>query len=86
MSVLPSILDLKPIDTPDYMTQAWIDFIRWASGTPALVSQFQHETGNYWQPGRTPIEQMIDEATGADRLFCVEFVKWLNTEIWGPCD
>lgn len=86
MNQQPSILDLKPADTPAYMTQAWLDFIHWAIGTPEIIDQFRRDSGNYWQPAKTPIEQMIDDATGADRAFCIEFVKWLNVNIWGPCD
>jgi hypothetical protein len=32
-------------------------------------------TGHTWTPGRTPIERMVDEATGADRAFL---------EVFGP--
>lgn len=80
------LLALKPADTPDYMTQAWVDFLRWAFGVKELIDQFRAETGNYWTPATTPIDQMIDNATGANREFCEEYIKWLNHNVWGPCD
>lgn len=81
-----NIEDLRPADTPEYMTPMWIGCIHWAISTPDVVEAFRRETGNRWEPGRTTFERMIDEATGVDRDFLKAFIRWVNVEIWGPMD
>ena len=62
--------DLRPNDAPDYMTQAWLDCIRWAIQQPEIIAWFREETGNRWSPGGTVIERMVDDATGGSaRLY-----------------
>lgn len=74
---------LMPKDTPDYMGGAWLGCIAWAIGNPAIVAAFRAETGMNWTPGTTPLDRMIDEATGVDRKFITAFVEWVNVNIWG---
>jgi hypothetical protein len=81
-----NLIDLKPADTPDYMLSAWIGCLHWALGDPKVLADFRAETGNQWTPGRTPIDRMIDQSTGADRQFIIEFVKWANVHVWGPIE
>ena len=78
--------DLRPNDTPDYMTPAWIGCLRWALSEPEIVAQFREETGNQWTPGRTPIESMIDDSTGVAHDFIVSFVVWFNFNVWGQAN
>jgi hypothetical protein len=75
---------LRPADTPEYMTGAWLGCISYALGDPGVVALFRAETGNQWQPGLTAIDQAIDEATGADRAFFEAFIRWANVHVWGP--
>ena len=76
--------DLRPSDTPAYMTPARIGCLQWAIEQPEIIAWFREETGNRWSPGGTVIERMVDDATGAPHDFIVEFVKWANVNIWGP--
>lgn len=77
---------LRPADTPEHMTPAWIGCISWALGTPEIVAAFRADTGNRWTPGRSGFEQMIDKATGVDRDFIEAFIRWVNVNVWGPID
>ena len=81
-----SIADLRPADTPEYMVPAWLGCIDFAIGQPEIVAAFRRDTGNNWSPGKTGIDRMIDEATGADRRFIREFIRWANVHVWGPID
>lgn len=75
-----SIENLRPVDTPEYMTPAWLGCISWALNTPEVVAAFRAATGNQWQPGRSGLERMIDEATGADRHFIEAFIRWVKRQ------
>lgn len=81
-----AIGDLRPADTPEYMTPAWLGCVSWAIGKPEIVEAFRAETGNRWRPSPSPFDQMIDQATGADRDFIEAFIRWVNVNIWGPID
>lgn len=81
-----TISALLPADTPEYMLPAWLGCIRYALGNPEIVAAFRHATGNKWEPGKTPLDRMIDEATGADRAWVEAFVRWVNVNVWGPID
>lgn len=78
--------DLYPADTPAYMLDAWLCSISWSLGVPEVLAEFRADTGNNWQPASSPIEEMIDRATGVDRDFIEAFIKWHNVNIWGPID
>jgi hypothetical protein len=80
------IEDLRPVDTPEYMTPMWLACMSWAIGNPEIVEAFRNETGMRWAPGRSGLERMIDEATGMDRTFIEAFIRWANVEVWGPID
>lgn len=51
-----------------------------------VVAAFRAETGNRWEPGKTGIDKMIDQATGADHQFIKAFIAWFNVAVWGPLD
>lgn len=75
---------LLPADTPDYLESAWASCIAWALSDPSVLAAFRRDTGNNWQPGRTPLERQIDEACGAPKAFVEAFTQWANTHVWGP--
>ena len=77
---------LMPADTPDYMADAWSSAMHWAAGNADIVQAFRRDTGNAWTPGTTPLDAMIDTATGADQVFAEAFIQWANVNIWGPID
>lgn len=79
-----NLIDLKPADTPDYMIPAWLGCITFAIRQPGALDQFRADTGFNWEPGKTGIDRMIDEATGREQDFVREFVLWVNRNVWGP--
>ena len=81
-----NIEQLRPADTPEYMTPAWLGCISWAIGNEDLIAAFREDTGITWKPGHTPIDRMIDEATKCDEHFAEAFVRWVNVNVWGPID
>ena len=81
-----SITVLMPTDTPAYMRDAWLSCLDWALGHPEAIAAFRQDTGILWSPGTTPLDRLIDEATGADWGFVEAFVRWANVNIWGPID
>lgn len=65
---------------------SWVGSLRYALSREDVMVAFREQTGNRWQPGRTPIDQMIDQATGTDLVFIRAFAKWHNEHIWGEED
>ena len=78
------LLALRPADTPAYMTEAWLSCLLSVSRSPGAREAFVHDTGYTWTPGRSPLERMVDEATGRDRAIVEAFVRWVNVQVWGP--
>ena len=77
---------LMPMDTPDYMADAWAGCVSWAASNPEIMDQYRKMTGDNYKPATDPISQMVDDATGMEELFCESFTKWVNEYIWGPID
>ncbi len=75
---------LRPTDTPAYMTEAWLSCLLSVSRSPWALEAFAHDTGCTWTPGRSPLERMVDEATGHDQAAVEAFVRWVNVQVWGP--
>ena len=65
------------------MTQAWVDCLRWSVTEPEMLAAFRADTGCDFTPGLTPIDWMIDGATGRQRAFVEQYVAWFNENIWG---
>ena len=43
------------------------------------------DTGDQFTVGRTPIERLVDKATGCDLAFLESFIRWANVQnVWGP--
>lgn len=81
-----SIRALLPDDTPEYMMPAWISCMSWALTNDEIMAAFREDSGNQWQPGRSSLDKMIDDATGAGKKFITEFVRWANIHVWGPIE
>lgn len=75
-----------PADVPELMHGMWASCLMWSVTEPAIMESFRAETGVAWTPGRTPIEQMIDKAAGADVGFLRQYVEWFNANVWGSWD
>lgn len=65
------------------MAGAWVGSLQYALGRADVMAAFRVDTGNTWEPGKTPIDQMIDKETGMDFDFIKAFAKWHNENIWG---
>jgi hypothetical protein len=72
---------LSPSD--DSMLSAWLGCLHWALGEQEVRGAFYKASGLRWEPPRSPIERMVDEATGADGEYLVAFAVFVNREIWG---
>ena len=77
------LLTLMPDDTPGYMAPAWIGCMQFAITTDYILGQYRIDTGDVWKPAKTPIDEMIDHATGREEAFVMAFVAWANVNIWG---
>jgi hypothetical protein len=62
---------------------AWRDFIYWAVSEPTIVAEFNEATGRTFKQPGTPIEEMIDEATGKDADDAEVFILWVTKNHWG---
>lgn len=78
-----NILELKPATTPDYMINAWLDCILWASGTKEITDLF------YAKYGLPPLARLgtfaseIDKACGMHESTLKAFIEWVNINYWG---
>ena len=73
-----------PASTPEYMHDAWASCLQWAITTPEIRQAFERDTGHMaFTVGTSPIERMIDEATGIHYDYLKEFAKWHDENIWG---
>jgi hypothetical protein len=75
----------KRISEQGLLDEAWAACILWAAQNDKLVAQFNAATGNNFGKTLTPIERMIDKATGhKENLAEVdEFVRWVTINYWG---
>lgn len=88
MSLHPLLTDqgqfLAPYVPRDMlMAGPWFAHLQFCLGREDIMQAFRAETGCQWQPGRTPLERMIDDATGAHREMLVQFAAWVNANLWG---
>ena len=72
-----------PANTPEYLWDAWCSCLAWALSEDDVVAAFRRDSGLNWSPGKTPMDQLIDKATGADERFIRAFVEWFNERVWG---
>jgi hypothetical protein len=83
LSKLAPDLIIKYLPDNLIMAQAWVDCLRWSVTEPEMLAAFRADTGCDFTPGLTPIDRMIDEATGRQRAFVEQYVAWFNENIWG---
>lgn len=75
------LMEAMPADP--LMAMAWRGCLEWACGHPEVLKAFEEETGTRYVAPRTPLDRMIDAATGADESVARAFVQWFNANIWG---
>jgi hypothetical protein len=68
--------------TDPLLIPAWLGLLHYALGQPEMVAQFRQDTGHQWHPGSTPLDRLVDEATGAERAFLEAFAAWVNATLW----
>ena len=74
---------MPPPDIPKYAWPAWADCLHWALGRPDILAAFKAETKMSYKAPQSPIETMIDDATGYSRPFLEAFIPWFNANVWG---
>ncbi len=68
----------------EFNTLAWRDFVMFAWQQDEMRRAFTASTGVTLPSGsRTPIEAMVDEATGAQADALAAFMRWVTVEHWG---
>ena len=74
--------------TDDRMKLFWVSHLRYCLGNKNIRIEFEAETGiTLWNAPQTPIEAMIDQATGNDGYDSLEtFARWVNKNLWGEVD
>lgn len=79
---------IKPFGSGDpLMESAFRDFVFFAWDQPEIRAEFEKETSmSLPPPNQSPIDSMIDEATGARGAVMVAFIEWIIREHWGPLD
>jgi len=67
------------------MTEAWLSCVSASSGVEGITKAFKEDTGIDIAVlvNRSPIEKMIDEATGLDKEIVVKWCDWVTKNIWG---
>lgn len=80
------LADLMPSDP--LMIAPWLGCLEWAMSRTDFLEAFHEDTGNQWKrtPAKSPLERMIDEATGANLAYLRAFIQWHNENLWGDLD
>lgn len=76
----------KHVPKDPLMAGPWSVAISVALRDASMLAGFKTDTGLSWNPPKSPLDRMIDEATGADMKFLVAFAAWFNENIWGDPD
>lgn len=71
-------------DNP-FMAAAWLSALRFASCHPEIVAAYEEDQGRKFLffAERSPLDAMIDQATGAEAVALDDFVDWFNEVVWG---
>jgi hypothetical protein len=67
----------------EWARPGWGGCLVWAIGSKEIRDRYEAETGDHYKLSSSPIEQMIDEATGVQGEWLVNFITWMNRNIWG---
>lgn len=70
----------RPYGLP-LMLEAWQGCVSFAAHEPEIIARFVEETG--WKAPGSPIERMIDEATGRPAAVFAQFCDWVTVNVWG---
>jgi hypothetical protein len=64
------------------------DCLRQCVSTPEFVAQFDRLTGNHLTEmvARSPLDEMIDKATGRDRAAWLGFIIFVDEMVWSRLD
>ena len=68
------------------MVGSWFSCLQASMQQPEVLHAFRAETGCTYTPAVTPIDRMIDEATGRDKAYLLTFLAWFNVNVWGGLD
>jgi hypothetical protein len=69
----PDLITTYLPDDP-ILAQVWFDCLRWSVTEPEMLAAFHVDTGCDSMSGLTPIDRVIDEATGNERAFVEQYV------------
>ena len=72
-----------PTNTPSYMWPAWCGSLYWAIGEPDIRAAFEKDSGLHYSEPTSPIESMIDDATGYPQKYIEAFAEWHDKHVWG---
>lgn len=82
----PPIEGMKeiPFGLPEMMP-AWLGLVCWAAKMPDIVRDFEKDTGLNIMSllGRSPIDRMIDAATGYEGVLVTKWCDWVTVNLWG---
>ena len=66
---------------------AFYGLLQFALATPDIVQRFESDSGvKLPSTPKSPIEAMIDKASGCDTAWCVPFIDWCWVNLWGGDD
>lgn len=67
------------------MAIMWAGAIQHAVGDAEAIAAYEAARGRRFRISvrRSPIDRMIDEATGYEEAALADFVDWFNAEVWG---
>lgn len=60
---------------------AWRDCLFWAIRDADVLAAYERETGRTFSLAASPIDAMVDAATGNEPAR--DFVTWFNANVWG---
>lgn len=76
--------DMVEVDGREVFRQiAWRDFLIFAIGEPKIVEQYETATGKKLDLAKTPMDRMIDKATGREDAMVADFVEWVTINHYG---
>lgn len=65
------------------MIFAWTACLRYVVGSAERMAEFRADTGMNYTAPRSPLDSMIDDATGATHAYVMAIARWMNANVWG---
>lgn len=77
-------MTVPPMGLP-LMEDAWKGLVRYCAGQPEAIEAFARDTGRDLSKimPRSPLEAIIDQATGHQSEVFVAFCDWVTETLWG---